>query len=144
MDLIELPSIVEAQDILAVHCGRMEADWLRCRHWIEDALEHDGGLYMIEDIERIIRDGEAHFWAGERSAAVTQWWHFPRDKVLNLWLAGGDLEELTSRMFPAAEQWAAKRGATRIMLAGRPGWRKAMAPHGFGPLSTLLIKEIER
>lgn len=141
-DLPQLPSPAEAEAILARWDEARRADWERCRGWLEDALIHDGGFYSIKDIAEYVERGEAHLWAGEHSAAVTQWWFFPKDKVLNLWLAGGDLAELVERMFPAAEVWAAERGATRIMLAGRPGWQRVFAPKGFKVLSTLLIKEI--
>lgn len=117
-------------------------EWQRCRGWIEDALEHDGGFYKIEDIERLIGEGNAHFWAGERSAAVSQFWWMPRCKILNLWLAGGDMTELVDVLFPIAQTWAIHQDCSRIMLAGRPGWQRVFAPHGFKLLSTVLLKDL--
>lgn len=116
-------------------------EWARCRHWIEAALRHDGGFYTIEDIEREIGAGTAHFWAGERSAAITQFWWMPRAKVLNMWLAGGNLRELVDRMFPSAQRWAIEQDCTCMMLAGRRGWARVFEPLGFRVLSTVLLKE---
>lgn len=117
-------------------------EWSRCRGWIAAALEHDGGFYSLPDIERLIAEGHAHFWAGERSAAITQFWWMPRCKVLNMWLAGGDMSELIEKLFPSAQYWAIQQDCSKIMLAGRPGWARVFAPLGFKPLSTILIKDL--
>lgn len=138
------PTPEEAALLLADYRERLSADWERCQHWIAAALKHDGGFYTIEYIKDLVfeQGSGVHFWAGKRSAAITQWWFFPNDKVLNLWLAGGNLRELVELMFPAAEQWARDRGATRIMLAGRKGWERVFAPKGFSMLSTVLVKDL--
>lgn len=118
-------------------------EWARCRHWIEGALEHDGGLYLIEDVEAAIEAGEATFWPGRESACVTQFWEFPRAKALNFWLAGGDLEELLGEMLPEIEAWARAHDCTRLVVAGRRGWARAMRKHGYAEYWTALGKEIE-
>ena len=118
------------------------AAWARCRPWIEAALAHDGGFHAIADVERAIADGEAQFWPGARSAVVTQFWMFPRARALNFWLAGGDLGELVDDLRPAIEAWARDRGCTRMVIAGRPGWARALKDFGYAPLWTALGKEL--
>lgn len=119
-------------------------EWERCKHWIEAALAHDGGFYAIEDVEQCISEGTAHFWPGKRSAAVTQWWFFPRHKVFNMWLAGGNLGELVKDMFPVAAAWAIENGATAMSIAGRRGWERVFAPLGFEPISTVLVCDLAK
>jgi len=120
----------------------IRAEWERCRPWIEDALKRDGGFYSIEDVEQEIATHNAHFWPGKQAAAVCQWWFFPRAKVLNMWLAGGDMAELVNEMYPACERWAIEHDATHLSLAGRKGWERVFAPFGFKPQAVYLLKEI--
>lgn len=120
-----------------------EAEWTRCRPWLEAALEHACGTHLIEDVEDAIARGEAHFWPGRQSAVVTEFHEFPRLKALHFWLAGGDLEELLNRMLPDITAWAKAHGCTRMTLAGRPGWRRALAPHGFDPHWHICAKDVQ-
>ena len=118
------------------------SEWARCRGWIEAALAHDGGFHAIEDVEAAIADGEAHFWPGARSAIVTQFWLFPKARALNFWLAGGDLDEIVEALRPAIEDWARQRGCDRLVIAGRPGWARALKTFGYSPLWTALGKDL--
>jgi hypothetical protein len=116
--------------------------WLRCRPYIEAALERAGGTHAIEDVARLIGEGRAHFWPGERCAVVTEFHDYPRLKACNLWLLGGDLSELM-RMRSAIEAWARAQGCTRILGGGpRRGWRRLLAPHGYRPGWIIYCKEL--
>jgi hypothetical protein len=117
------------------------AEWSRCKPWIAAALEHDGGLQTLEAVERAIEAGEAHFWPGKASAIVTQFWDFPTGRALNFWLAGGKLDELMNHMRPAIEAWGAEHGCNRFIIAGRPGWARALKPDGYTALWTALCKD---
>lgn len=128
--------------VLLIQRPNAADEWTRCKAWIEDALAYDGGFHLIEDIERFISEGTAHFWPGKQSAVITQFWEFPRCKALNYWLAGGDMAELLTEMQPQIEAWGRAQGCGRIIIAGRKGWERAMAPHGFKPVWTALMKEL--
>ena len=108
-----------------------EQAWARCRPWIEAALEYGRGSHTLDDVWRAVLAGEAHFWPGERCAVVTEFHDFPQLRALHYWLAGGDLDELLVRMRPDIEAWGRDLGCTRFTLAGRPGWRRALAAHGY-------------
>src|SRR5262245_43497735 len=103
-----------------------EAAWTRCRPYIEAALAQAGGTHAVEDVERLIAAGRAHFWPGRRCAVVSEFYHYPRLKACNLWLLGGDLKELL-RMRPAIEAWARAQGCTRMLGGGpRRGWARVL------------------
>jgi hypothetical protein len=111
----------------------------RCALWIEAALEHTGGFFNLDDVRERVISGEAIFWPGERSAVVTEWGDFPRgQRVLNFWLAGGDLGELR-RMHDAISAWARSQGATHTTIAGRAGWSKAL---GYRTAWTAMVREL--
>jgi hypothetical protein len=137
--LIERPDDAALADMLP---PGMVAEWERCRPWLEAALEHDGGHYGIDDVWDAILAGRATFWPGKRSAVVSQFWYFPKAKVCNHWLAGGDMDELLNEMQPVIDDWARKAGCAEMTIAGRPGWVRAMKPHGFELIFSVIRKRL--
>lgn len=118
------------------------AEWERCKHWIQAALDHDGDHYTIEDVWRDVSEGRATFWSGKRSAVISQFWNFPRARVCHYWLAGGDMGELLDEMMPVIEGWAKAQGCSETSLGGRKGWQRALAPYGFELAFTVLRKRL--
>jgi hypothetical protein len=117
-------------------------EWSRCRAWIEAALEYDGGFNSIDDVERAIELGEAHFWPGENSAVVTQFWESREGKALHYWLCGGDLEEIVDRMQPVIDDWGRGQGCSRALICGRQGWSRVLKSSGYSPLWLAMGKEL--
>ncbi len=100
------------------------ADFARCRPFLEEALAL-AGTHDISDVVQGIADGIFHFWPGEKCAAVTQIYQYPRARYLHIFIAGGDLQELLG-MVPLFKSWARHLGCTKLTLCGRPGWEKAL------------------
>lgn len=86
--------------------------------------------------------GEAKLWAGNGAAMVTLVEDEPLERRMLIWLAGGDLDELVTRLRPAAERWARDQGCRRVLVVGRPGWERALAPEGYAPLARIIAKEL--
>jgi hypothetical protein len=108
---------------------------------IKPALEYQN-THLIEDVERMIENGEAMLWLGENSAAVTEIIRYPRAKSLHLWLCGGDMNEITEQMLPQAEAFARAEGCTKMTTGGRKGWDRVMSKHGFTPVASICAKEL--
>jgi hypothetical protein len=72
---------------------------------------------------------------------VGQTVELPRAKILNQWLAAGDLHELLA-MRPLVERDAVEMGCSRLTLAGRGGWSRVLAPYGYREAGTLFYKEL--
>jgi len=109
---------------------KAQSEWSRCKPWIEAALEYCYGTHSIEDIEAGIEAGEFHFWPGKNCAFVTEIAQHPRMKILNLFLAGGDLAEITE-MEASIIAWAKTLGCTRVIQIGRAGWMKTYRNLGY-------------
>ncbi len=105
-------------------------DLERCKPWIEDALEYCHGTHEFEDIVLGIADSRMPLWAAPRGCIVTEIVVYPRKKVLNLFLAGGELDQLID-MNTDISNWAISHGCTGGTLTGRLGWKKALAPLGW-------------
>jgi hypothetical protein len=122
----------------------MTPDWERCRRFIEDGLQHDAGERTIDEVAAFILADEAQFWPGARCAVVTEWFHFPRFKALNIWLMGGDLRELCGPVLERIAAYATDNGARQLFGGAydRPGWGRALQASGFEPRWTVFSKDL--
>lgn len=118
------------------------ATWARCAPWLDAALAYAGRSHALSDVRTLVETGEAQLWAGERAAMVTLVEDEPRERRLLIWLAGGALDELVGRLRPQAERWAKHMGCRRVLVVGRPGWERALAPEGYAPLARIIAKEL--
>ena len=65
------------------------AEWERCGHYIEDALEYAQFSHTLEDVLRVVLAGDAQFWPESNAALVTEIIDYPQRRTLRFWLAGG-------------------------------------------------------
>lgn len=119
------------------------SEWLRCRKWIEAALEYCGGTHTIEDIEDGIESGLYQFFCSPRSAVITEIIHYPRKTVLNYFLIGGDLGELIQEIEPYVTRWGKeKHGCKKVVGIGRKGFERAFRGSGYTPCWSAITKDI--
>ena len=118
----ETNNLVDLQDA-------WKAEWLRCKDWIDDAVQTQEA-YTIQDVEDKISQGLFHLWPGEKSALVTGFAEYPQYKVLNLIFCGGDFKELES-MLPYIEEFAKKANCKKLYGGGRKGWCRKIKHLGF-------------
>ena len=97
----------------------------RCRPWIEAALEYCGGTHEFEDIVDNIANCRMQLWPAERGCIVTEIVVYPRKKVINIFLAGGELDQILD-MDADVKAWAKEQGCTGATMAGRIGWKKPL------------------
>lgn len=113
-----------------------------CRPWIEDALAYSGGTHTFEDVERRILESHLQLWPAERGCAVTEIVIYPRKKVLHVFLAGGEMDQIID-MIDSAVAWSKTQGCTSMTIAGRHGWKRVLEKHGYKAVMTVLEKEFE-
>tara|TARA_B110001454_G_C12533275_1_gene356197 strand:- start:203 stop:562 length:360 start_codon:yes stop_codon:yes gene_type:complete len=116
-------------------------EWERCVPWLKAALEKSGNTHTIWDVWTKISEGHAQFWPSPTWAAVTQLADYPRRKVLRIWLAGGNLDDLVKEGLPIAYDFAQHHGCDSVEVEGRKGWAKKLKEHGFKQEKVLLRKE---
>ena len=114
----------------------------RCRPWIEDALEYCGGTHKFDDIVEAIYAKRMQLWPGPRGCIVTEIVIYPRKKVLNLFLAGGELDQIVD-MNNDITAWAVQNGCSAGTMSGRIGWKKVLEPLGWKQMYTTFQKEVE-
>lgn len=111
------------------------------RPHIEAALEYSGGTHVYEDVEKAILDGRMQIWPYGNSCAVTEIIQYDRKKVLHVFLAGGDLEEIANGIDSVAE-WGRTQGCTGLTMSGRKGWERVLGRHGFTPVMIVMERKI--
>lgn len=116
--------------------------WVRAAPWLDAALAHAGRTHELDDVLALVRAGEAKLWASKRAAMVTVIEEDPLERRLLIWLAGGDLDELVRELRPRAEHWARGQGCRRVIVIGRAGWERALAPEGYAPLARIIAKDL--
>jgi len=118
----------------------MSQDLSRCKEWIEAALQHSGGTHDFWDIVEGVYEKRMQLWAAERGCLVTEIVHFPKKKVLNVFLGGGELEQLAD-MHTNVIAWGKEQGCTGASICGRAGWVRAFKKYGWKQKYTVITKE---
>jgi hypothetical protein len=119
-------------------------DWERAAPHLEAALAHGGSFHDLQEVAARMASGEARLMVGQRSAGVIETWAYPRSgkKALHVWLAGGEMAELVGPMAADLERLAHLEACTDILITGRRGWERALAPAGFRPAWQVLRKTL--
>jgi len=117
---------------------------IRCRDWIQSALEKGGGTHDFKDIVDGVLSGHMQLWFGVKGCAVTEIIVYPNKKVLHVFLAGGDqghgIEQITD-MHDDAVEWGKAQGCDGMTIAGRKGWQRVLESKGWKQQFTTLVKE---
>ncbi len=114
---------------------------IRCKPWLEAALELSGGTHTLDDVVQAIIKGEMQFWPAPKGCAVTEIVNYPRKKVLHIFLAGGEMEQIID-MDDSAVEFAKMNGCTGMSIAGRKGWKRVLKNKGYEETFTVLGKDI--
>ena len=101
----------------------LQNEWDRCSKWLQDALDAAGNLATLDQVKSLVDEGKARFWPGKECAFVTEIVQYPNKRALNIWLAGGDLQEMLS-FEPMVRAYAKDKGCDLLVIQGRPGWQK--------------------
>ena len=115
---------------------------MRCRTWIEDALEYSGGTHDFVDIIEAVMRGRMQLWPGERGCLVTEIVVYPKKKHIHVFLGGGEMQQILD-MHKDVIEWAKGQGCTAATIAGRVGWKKPLAEYGWTQIHASFIKEFE-
>ena len=108
----------------------LEDELERCRPWLEAALKHSGGTHVFDDIVAGIRKGTMQLWPTPRGCLLTEKVCYPRKKVLNIFLGGGDLDQILD-MNDDVIKFAKLEGCTALTMTGRKGWVKPLLKDGW-------------
>ena len=112
----------------------------RCKPWIEAALSYSGGTHTFNDIVDGLSRGVLQLWPTPRGCIVTEIVVYPQKKVLNIFLGGGELDQILD-MHNDVIEWAKAQGCVALSMSGRPGWKKPLGKHGWQSQHVSYVKE---
>ena len=119
----------------------MDDLWALRQEQLERALKRGHDPMPIGAVKELLLAGKAQIWFAENSTAVTRLEDRGDTRICEIWLAGGDLDELVELKDTHIEPWAKHMGASRMLIIGRKGWEKTLNDYNYA--STVLIKELD-
>ena len=103
----------------------------------------DPRFFSPAHLDALIETGAARLWPGEHAAMLTEVRTFPSGaRAIHGLVAAGNLEELRTRLIPAAEAWGRRQGCEYALIESREGWARAMRGAGYSPFQTSILKEL--
>ena len=122
----------------------MQDELLKCRDWIQSALDKGGDTHDFKDIVDGVMSGHMQLWTGERGCAITEILVYPNKKILHVFLAGGakghGIDQITD-MHDSAVEFAKRENCQGMTVSGRAGWKKILAEKGWKQQFVTLAKE---
>lgn len=112
-----------------------------CRNWIESALAYSGDTHDFMHIVDGVISGNMQLWMSDSGCAVTEITVYPKKKVLHVFLAAGDMEQILD-FEESAREFGKRNGCTEMTIAGRPGWTKILGKRDWEESFRVLRREI--
>jgi hypothetical protein len=111
------------------------------RKLIEAALEYSGGTHNFDDIVSGVKSGHMQLWPTLKACAVTEIVVYPRKKVLHVFLAAGDLDQITDAI-GVVEDWGKAQGCESLTMNGRYGWQRVLNKRGWTPTMVTMERSL--
>jgi hypothetical protein len=103
----------------------------------------DERYYPLEWLEGRILDGSARLMQSDNAAIIVELRQFPGGAIdVHCLIAAGDKDEIIKELAPRAEAWGLENGAVAAVVESRPGWARALKPHGYEVAQVAVRKEL--
>jgi|GEM_PF-1652063 len=110
------------------------------RSKVNRALRVGGRFYTIGDVAEGIIKGNFQYWNVNDSAIVTEILVSPRRKVINYFMAFGDLSDVLG-LQTQVDAFAKQHGCDGAIMGGRTGWDRVLPLHGWKKGGTSMMKD---
>jgi hypothetical protein len=134
--------------IIAIRQDDLHKWWPQVRSFITKALTRGYGEYDDEDIHTLLEDGNATLVLAivdnkVVAGIVTTLIEKPALRELIIMTAGGDhLDSWLPEIMDVFDKIAEEQQADAILVHGRAGWVKKLAPYGYGYVHTTVMKRL--
>lgn len=125
---------------------QLAAEIDRCQPWIQAALERscaDGRpTHSFLCVRQMILSNEAQLWSTENGCCVTILSTFPLRTIMQVWLLGGDFEEVFETHADNVERYARNNNCDVLFVTGRRGWVRRLEPHGYTEMGAVVARKL--
>ena len=97
---------------------------------LEKALAYGGGTHRMDDVVRMLKDGDAKLYENSGGCIITEVISLPLIKCVNYWLAAGELRACLA-LQDEIDAAAIRDGCEMATITGRRGWGRAAALSGW-------------
>jgi hypothetical protein len=102
-------------------------EWPQAKPWLEQAFEHSEGDTAEAHLPALLSDQEQLWHIHGKAWALTAMYEGKRGRLFQcIALGGKEMDAWFPAFVDRAEHWAKEQGCKRVLVAGRPGWRKAL------------------
>jgi hypothetical protein len=121
--------------------------------FMELFLEHGGRLRELSDPKHLfvaVLKGDWDLWvlADDQKVAgamLCTWVQHSYDRIYQIqWLAGLNTLKYAEETLAFVEKYALAHGAGEVILFGREGWKKVLAPFGYSETQRVFTKPIRQ
>jgi hypothetical protein len=105
-------------------------------------LDDMGGVYTVQDLVDRIRSGHMQSFMHGTSWVVTQVLEFPQRKVMEIFLAVGELADAPA-LHTRIMQHAEDHGCDLLRAYGRNGWRNMAKQYGWTEGTRVFMRACE-
>ena len=109
----------------------VDEEWLKVKEWIAEANSYAGGRYSPQDWLVKLLTGQAELYIGDGMCVVGEAMQYPRKRVYQIILAGGNGGHDWIEIEAELEHIARSRGCSSMEVYGRPGWKKILTQAGY-------------
>ena len=107
---------------------------------LERALPYTGGTHNLDDIREAVQSGQMQCWPGVESVVITEIVDTPQKRLLNFFLAAGNLQEIRT-LYHTIFDWAKSYGCDSAVILGRHGWERTFLTRDEGWEKKLILYE---
>jgi hypothetical protein len=108
---------------------------------IARALLTSGDLLSIDDLRTLAVSNRVQWWGDERAAIATEVLTYPRRRILNVFMAAGELRGIVALQKEVSD-FAQSMGCSHMVAHGRPAWGLVGKPLGWLPHSIQFVREV--
>lgn len=117
-------------------------EYERCWPWLRKALKRSGDFHNKQSLWELLRLKKAQLWGSKRGAAVSYIQVYPCRKILELWLIGGDFEQVQADWHDEFRRFGKDKGCDAIRVHARKGWERRAAPFGYEKVGVILQEKL--
>lgn len=115
-------------------------DYLTFRSAFLEVL--DPRYYPIEWLDQRVKEGRAIVMRSAHAAIVVELRQYPGGAIdVHGLIAAGDKDEIINDLIPRAEALGRENGCIAGVVESRPGWARALKPHGYEVSQVTVRKE---